>query len=84
MILFLKGFTQLVILLADLAPSMIKLWQEWQRRNGRLTAEERKRLASTVKESVKSKDTSDLEQFLTGGKLPADKPEGAKPEEKAP
>lgn len=83
MILFLKGFVQLVVLLADLAPSMLKLWQEWQRRNGRLTPDERRRLSSTVKASVANKDTTDLEHFLTGGKLPAAKPEPVAVEGKA-
>ncbi len=65
-----KGLGQFALLLAELAPTMLKLYQAWQRRNGRLTPDERKRLTSTVKAAVASKDTTDLEHFLTG-KAPA-------------
>lgn len=62
-----KGFVQLVILLSELAPSMIKLWRAWEERHGKeLTSAERRRLADTMKAAVKTKDTSDLEAFLTG------------------
>lgn len=66
MIVYVKGLVQLVVLLGELAPVMLKLWQEWQRRNGRLTADERRRLSEQVKVAVANKDTTDLEQFLTG------------------
>lgn len=64
-IAIIRGFTQLVVLLAELAPIMLKLWRQWQQANGRLSATERKRLSNTVRAAVKNKDTGDLEAFLT-------------------
>ncbi len=75
MIALLQGFGQLIMLLAELAPSMVKLWRAWQERNGRLTADERRRLSQSVRASVKSRNTTDLEHFLTGGRLPEAKAE---------
>lgn len=60
-----RGFYQLVVLLVELSPLMIKLWRQWQRRNGRLTRTERRRISYAVKKSVKTKNTADLEVFLT-------------------
>lgn len=67
-----KGFVQLVVLLAELSPQMVKLWRAWETRNNRtLSASERKRLSDSVREAVRTQDTSDLEAFLTrqSGKL---------------
>lgn len=63
-----RGFVQLVILLAEISPQMVKLWREYQARNGRLSAPDRRRLTESVKTAVTSKDTTDLESFLTGKK----------------
>lgn len=62
-----RGFVQLVILLAEISPQMVKLWKSWEKAKGkRLSAPERKRIAETVKQAVKTKDTTDLEAFLSG------------------
>lgn len=65
-----RGFVQFVLLLAELSPQMVKLWREYQARNGRLKAPDRKRLTETVKAAVKTKDTTELEAMLKGTKGP--------------
>lgn len=60
-----RGFYQLLVLLIELSPLMIKLWKQWQKRNGRLTRSERLRLSNAVRKSVTQKNTEDLEKFLT-------------------
>lgn len=62
-----RGFFQLVILLAQISPQMVKLWRTWEKAKGkRLTANDRKIITETVKEAVKTKDTTELEALLSG------------------
>lgn len=61
-----RGFIQLVVLLTEISPAMVKLWRAWEKSNGRLSSTDRKRIADTVKTAVATKDTTDLEAFLTG------------------
>lgn len=63
----LRGFLQLIILLGQISPVMVKLWRQWEAEKGkRLTADDRKRMQDAVKRAVETKDTTDLESFLTG------------------
>lgn len=62
-------FINLVIMLLELFPHVVKLWRTWERVKGeKLTKEARREISADFKagiaKAVKEKDTSDLEEMF--------------------